>query len=579
MRGRSFTPLAGPGHVPALAPGPVLASSPVTSQASSPPPSSQVPELMPSEVEGEGEGEGEPNSSSPEMLSDPGAAGGGLQLPVLHGQEDADVLRALALDEIGIGIGIGMDEEQYAAALEAALASEMGMVNPTRALESLERSPSVDLDQYVNFASPLGPPMPMLEPGIQLSKTTGNGRTIAIVGGSPSPAARRTRKVSSSHVVSLGGTSNSTSSVNTSSIFPLFPSLPRLSTPPPYNSSNSLRKGMSMGPSTPPPHGSTSSFGFSDIDSLGLSPQRTPLSHMGLHMSPNASLAHFKTHLDPPALGAGASGASGSGLGSGFSSDINADFMGMGFKSMFGLSPTGGPGAMEISDLLRTPSRSSRKPVSSSSGRRKPLSTATSYSTSTSAATGVGTGSAEKAGSSSTSMFPPLAPVTPKRLFPSLGDVGAGAGVGAAGSGAAGAAGSSNIFSFLEGSPFRTPTKRASPLGTKAGTGAGEGGDGASGSAAALAVGGSLAGLAGLGLGTGFTPYAGMGMHDPGDVEDELSRLGSSYVGYGGYGGGYGGYGAESPAGLLGKEQRGMLYESPSAPSPGTMTRFWQMGA
>lgn len=33
---------------------------------------------------------------------------------------------------------------------------------------------------------------------------------------------------------------------------------------------------------------------------LQLSPVRTPLSHKGLHMSPSASLAHYKSHLDPP---------------------------------------------------------------------------------------------------------------------------------------------------------------------------------------------------------------------------------------------------------------------------------------
>ncbi|KAJ4473869.1 hypothetical protein J3R30DRAFT_738253 [Lentinula aciculospora] len=52
----------------------------------------------------------------------------------------------------------------------------------------------------------------------------------------------------------------------------------RLSTPPrPDN------------PTTPPPNAT-----------LQISPVRTPLSHKGLHMSPSASLAHYKSHLDPP---------------------------------------------------------------------------------------------------------------------------------------------------------------------------------------------------------------------------------------------------------------------------------------
>ncbi|KAF9244664.1 hypothetical protein BU15DRAFT_86029 [Melanogaster broomeanus] len=46
--------------------------------------------------------------------------------------------------------------------------------------------------------------------------------------------------------------------------------------------------------STPPPRPSTPPLRFE------LSPIRTPLSHKGLHMSPSASLAHYKSHLDPP---------------------------------------------------------------------------------------------------------------------------------------------------------------------------------------------------------------------------------------------------------------------------------------
>ncbi|KAG2121860.1 hypothetical protein DEU56DRAFT_833390 [Suillus clintonianus] len=45
-------------------------------------------------------------------------------------------------------------------------------------------------------------------------------------------------------------------------------------------------------PSTPPRRGGSST--------VQLSPIRTPLSHKGLHMSPSASLAHYKFNLDPP---------------------------------------------------------------------------------------------------------------------------------------------------------------------------------------------------------------------------------------------------------------------------------------
>ncbi|THU99100.1 hypothetical protein K435DRAFT_828227 [Dendrothele bispora CBS 962.96] len=54
----------------------------------------------------------------------------------------------------------------------------------------------------------------------------------------------------------------------------------RMSTPPPITEA---------GPSTPPQN-----------RRLQLSPVHTPLSHKGLHMSPSASLAHYKSHLDPP---------------------------------------------------------------------------------------------------------------------------------------------------------------------------------------------------------------------------------------------------------------------------------------
>lgn len=53
-------------------------------------------------------------------------------------------------------------------------------------------------------------------------------------------------------------------------------------------------------PSTPPARPSTPIRNRSASDTAHLSPKRTPLSHKGLHMTPNASLAHYKTHLDPP---------------------------------------------------------------------------------------------------------------------------------------------------------------------------------------------------------------------------------------------------------------------------------------
>lgn len=49
------------------------------------------------------------------------------------------------------------------------------------------------------------------------------------------------------------------------------------------------------GPRTPPRKRTTISS-----NPLQLSPQRTPISHRGLHMSPSPSLAHYKSNLDPP---------------------------------------------------------------------------------------------------------------------------------------------------------------------------------------------------------------------------------------------------------------------------------------
>ncbi|KAF8556415.1 hypothetical protein OG21DRAFT_1483046 [Imleria badia] len=53
-------------------------------------------------------------------------------------------------------------------------------------------------------------------------------------------------------------------------------------------------------PMTPPARPITPPRNRGATSTVQLSPIRTPLSHKGLHMTPNASLAHFKTHLDPP---------------------------------------------------------------------------------------------------------------------------------------------------------------------------------------------------------------------------------------------------------------------------------------
>lgn len=50
-------------------------------------------------------------------------------------------------------------------------------------------------------------------------------------------------------------------------------------------------------PCTPPRKPTTSGTAN---HTLQLSPQRTPLSHRGLHMSPSPSLVHYKSNLDPP---------------------------------------------------------------------------------------------------------------------------------------------------------------------------------------------------------------------------------------------------------------------------------------
>ncbi|KAJ3755168.1 hypothetical protein EV360DRAFT_50237 [Lentinula raphanica] len=64
------------------------------------------------------------------------------------------------------------------------------------------------------------------------------------------------------------------------------------------SSASRTRGAGSMRLSTPPPRDNLSTPPPSQT--LQLSPVRTPLSHKGLHMSPSASLAHYKSHLDPP---------------------------------------------------------------------------------------------------------------------------------------------------------------------------------------------------------------------------------------------------------------------------------------
>lgn len=83
---------------------------------------------------------------------------------------------------------------------------------------------------------------------------------------------------------------------------------------------------------------------------------------------------------------------------------------------------------------------------------------------------------------------------------------------------------------------------------------------------------GASGGLAPHGFGLfGSSPFRTPGIFDPHDpgmlLDEELSRLGASH---------YHGMGLQdSPGigGLLGS--RGLLYESPSAPSPGRFSRFW----
>ncbi|KAL4250332.1 hypothetical protein ABKN59_005919 [Abortiporus biennis] len=125
-------------------------------------------------------------------------------------------------------------------------------------------------------------------------------------------------------------------------------------------------------PSTPPRKRSTQ-----------ISPQRTPLSHRGLHMSPSPSLAHYKNNLDPPPPAAFRPQAPL--LYSFPSSDDSAAS-----TSSYSMNP----------ELLKTPSR---KRASSNFGSGR---------------SGGGSGS----GGVFPFSFSPFPPVTPKRLFGSSND-------------------------------------------------------------------------------------------------------------------------------------------------------------
>ncbi|KAJ7115868.1 hypothetical protein C8R44DRAFT_841790 [Mycena epipterygia] len=82
---------------------------------------------------------------------------------------------------------------------------------------------------------------------------------------------------------------------------PTSPTLHRRKTAPAARTSNktgkrkkakSARAPPAAAPSTPPRN--------NHRRKIQLSPMHTPLSHKGLHMSPSTSLAHYKSHLDPP---------------------------------------------------------------------------------------------------------------------------------------------------------------------------------------------------------------------------------------------------------------------------------------
>ncbi|KAF9525149.1 hypothetical protein CPB83DRAFT_897286 [Crepidotus variabilis] len=85
------------------------------------------------------------------------------------------------------------------------------------------------------------------------------------------------------------------------SIFPPIQTSPtlnvrRLNQPkPPIERPTTPISSASSCPATPPPRNGSGTTTTHKISSI-----RTPISHKGLHMSPSPSLAHFKSHLDPP---------------------------------------------------------------------------------------------------------------------------------------------------------------------------------------------------------------------------------------------------------------------------------------
>jgi hypothetical protein len=138
-------------------------SSPVTSRASSPPPSSQVPDLVPTS-------EGEPSSSSPPLLSDlpDGGEEGEDELSEEHLRA---IEAALAADPEGeLPMPLRNLDRTAAAAAGSAHAHAHSQLPALGQLTNVQaRSPSVDLDEYMNFTSPLGG-TPALMEGITLNK-------------------------------------------------------------------------------------------------------------------------------------------------------------------------------------------------------------------------------------------------------------------------------------------------------------------------------------------------------------------------------------------------------------------------
>jgi len=80
----------------------------------------------------------------------------------------------------------------------------------------------------------------------------------------------------------------------------IFPPIPMSPTP---NRRTKRKKSDNVkGPCTPPPVSAVPSTPPRNGNRHKISSVRTPLSHKGLHMSPTASLAHYKSNLDPPPL-------------------------------------------------------------------------------------------------------------------------------------------------------------------------------------------------------------------------------------------------------------------------------------